>query len=912
MANLFDLLGTGVLVEKKEIVEGQNPPLVFFEQVKPFFPEEVYNLNSESLLYKFLFALLGDAGVGGVRKAFLAPRLFKALSSNNFDDLDKLFSNTFGLGRLNTEIYTADPFNNLLTQEEWEEVRRKDGSYRSRSLDYMRGIHQGTSKEAFKLLGKAATGYECDLYERWRYLDDIRSVEPIGIPDIGKTLSESEITLAPITSSLSIQDERRLYEVTQRLKSSNLLVSTYRLDSNLIEIPIQIGTASSHYFYVQRNVTGNNSLDYTSALNTGNNWIETGIEKEAPTSAFNDRSESITFPTIFSIEASSEHIGTFSVQQQTYFAHLTESDNDFQLYGGNLAISNIPINYEINSPWLFRNADKNSFTINNHYPVGYFADKNYTLPISNNLFWASQEEIPDIEEYLILDMQGDRPINFVEFEICQKPIDITVEYWNGISYVPVTLRTDVENTTKTYYRSSTEYSWQPIALYFEAVSTQKIKLKFARRLDNFPNPLDIDFAWSVDVRRVKLGHVIAQISDFIVDTGSDILGNSFRTTLKEYSPSRSFDGQENTFWQSQANPSPFAVEALYFDISPTSDPVVIDEIYLDPVTSDCLLHIYYSTDTEETDWDNKLWAPIPRHYLLTKGNIRLPSPILTKYIKLEFTKLTSAPYNSIRSQSIPPTRYRLFPTWVDEYIQQTRKTPPKPLIDTEIFSSVTNNFTSIGIIQPSTTKLTPEIPITLLQFIKDNVESSVLAEYQTWQNPDTANSNELILDRIPEFYPNDLFSRSLVETIKDKNFMTQIVIGDTGEETFIEENPLLSKQLATIASANDRTLIEEEKTFPDMWFMRKSRHGYKIVESPRESQIAYYVAIREVKFYRRNQQAIHDDTNYYETFADTNNTLINTFVASDWRYTLPASLLLSLGTNNIVQYGNESFNGVTY
>ena len=57
MANIFDLLSTGQLVEKKEIVEGLNPPLEFNQRIRSFFPEGIYNLNSDSLLYKFLYSL---------------------------------------------------------------------------------------------------------------------------------------------------------------------------------------------------------------------------------------------------------------------------------------------------------------------------------------------------------------------------------------------------------------------------------------------------------------------------------------------------------------------------------------------------------------------------------------------------------------------------------------------------------------------------------------------------------------------------------------------------------------------------------------------------------------------------------------------------------------------------------------
>ena len=73
MADLFTLLSTGSLIEKRDIVEERNPPNDILLYLRKFFPEEVYNLNENTVLYKFMFSLLGDSGVSGVKKAFFSP-----------------------------------------------------------------------------------------------------------------------------------------------------------------------------------------------------------------------------------------------------------------------------------------------------------------------------------------------------------------------------------------------------------------------------------------------------------------------------------------------------------------------------------------------------------------------------------------------------------------------------------------------------------------------------------------------------------------------------------------------------------------------------------------------------------------------------------------------------------------------
>src|SRR5690606_25141224 len=91
------------------------------------------------------------------------------------------------------------------------------------------------------------------------------------------------------------------------------------------------------------------------------------------------------------------------------------------------------------------------------------------------------------------------------------------------------------------------------------------------------------------------------------------------------------------------------------------------------ITSGCLMHIYWSNDEginppdfqNSDDW--RLWHPIPRHYILTKGFHSLKQSITAKYIKLEFTQLSPQPYKAL---SIPykPLRYKTHPSWVQEYI----------------------------------------------------------------------------------------------------------------------------------------------------------------------------------------------------------------------------------------------------
>lgn len=918
MADFFTLLSNGQLVEKREIVESLNPPVDFMERVKTFFPEEVYNLNSDSLLYKFLYSLLGDAGINGIKKATLAPKLYESLSSTNFNDLDTLFSNVVQLTRLNEEIYKYDPYNQMLTQDQWAEVRRKDAWFKTRAQDFMRGANLGNTVEGLKLLGRAATGYECEVFERWKYLDDINSDQPIGIPDYGVLNAPEEFVIRPQVASITPQEQRRITEVIRRLKPSNSVYSVDVASNGLTEVPINSGTASSYNFYIQRYVTGNSLIDYSYTKN--NNWIKTGESVEAPTQAFGDRSESIIYLTVNNITSSSFHLGNFSTEQQVLFTHLQRGTNTYP-YEASQALSDTPDIYKFSSPWYVKNASKDSFVINEHYPVGYFADDNFILDKPTKLFWASQEREPDAQEELNIDLGKVRPVNMVQFEICQKPIDIDVYYYDeGLEdWELVDYRSDVNNETRIFYNGTGDYSWQNIVLYFNTVNAKDVKIVFSRRVDPFPFFNSEPFQWSVDVRNLKLAQVVASIDEFVPNSGVDVLGNAYVTEAKTYNYDKAFDEQEDTYWQSQINPSKFAVESLYLDVRTGSDASFIDELYVDPLTPECLMHVYYSTDdTNDDNWDNKLWTPVPRHYILKRGNFKLVETIHAKYIKLEFTKLAITPYNTLNLPVKLDVTYRTFPSWVESYVyaNPSGKTND-PLENPSLYTRVSANTANLGLLPPRMDKLKDETPKSILNFIQTNRKSSVLSEYQVWKNPETQKNDRPILDRQIILYPNaisNLYQQNMLNTVKpnlvDNRYRYSVKLEDS--VNWIPENPVVAKPLVTAATRSDRTPVVEEKNWPDMWFMRKCRHAYKVIQAPRSANVGYYVAIREIKFYKKDKTVRSDTSNYRENLIDDSSISVNTFYQKDWRWTIAPEKQFVLGSRNIVEYGAESFNGVAF
>lgn len=548
--------------------------------------------------------------------------------------------------------------------------------------------------------------------------------------------------------------------------------------------------------------------------------------------------------------------------------------------------------------------------VNNYYPIGYFSATgvDQTAAQGTDQYWASVEKLAPETDWLEFDLGRTRPVNFLDFEISQKPVDLKIEWKDGSDWKEIGISEEFPVTLSINYLVSTDNPWHYFETHFDLVQTRYFRVTFTRRDEAWPFSDSEPFPWSIEVRNLRIMHVIPNTDSFVVDTGEDILGNSYITSLETFEAAKATDGNTTTFWQSQPNPTRNAVECLYFDLRNNSEPVtmeylnqfqmgalegrsmadmenyaaggaVVDEIYLDPVTFGPSMHIYYSND-DYGDWDYKLWIPIPRQYTLKKGYHALPSPTFCKFIKLEFTNLAAAPYNLIEYPTLPQIEYRRFPTWVqnyftNQYIKQVDNAGIYNPID-----RITIDPLELGFRKPEdrfgegdlSTRQPPDIKSTTEE-IKDFIEGL----------NDTAQSQDReVVEQQINYRPAFMWQDDLILQLDSTHALSRVAKnGDTGWNA---ELPPTIEPAPALQSIPDLTESEEEKQTPIMWFPRKCRHGYQIVRGDRPSKISYFVAIREVSFHRRNYEAQFDESFYIETLDDTAHIQSNDFVLDDWRY----------------------------
>lgn len=171
---------------------GPQHPISYLDR----FPEELYNKTIDSHLVRLMYALLGPAGVGWLRKNYLETRLKLEDYGVELTDLDKFYGDPVKFGRILEEIYEDDP-SGTLSPEAWEKIRAKDAKYRNRALDYVAGARAGGTPLGMRLVARSGLGHEVEIFERYKYLYDQLTDDQIGMPNLGYTTSTEEMVVLP-------------------------------------------------------------------------------------------------------------------------------------------------------------------------------------------------------------------------------------------------------------------------------------------------------------------------------------------------------------------------------------------------------------------------------------------------------------------------------------------------------------------------------------------------------------------------------------------------------------------------------------------------------------------------------------------------------------------------------------------
>ncbi|MFE6000315.1 hypothetical protein ACFQ6C_26200 [Streptomyces sp. NPDC056454] len=261
------------------------------EQLKHF-PDEVYDLRPTSHLVRLMQALLGDAGVGQLRKRLLLSQL-QALSSSGarFFDLDRFYGALFGATRSSGEQLPINPMETAAaTAGEWDSIEAADASFRDRMTALAQSVSMGGTVPGIKAAAEAITGVEVDVYESWALLEAAGDPEEAGhswewmegglwseyegqiwgalegVPFFGRSgsLTRSELLLRvnrdyPSTAAGRAQrtsDEWALVRVLERLRPAHILLTVDTQGASaLLPRAISAVRADSEHWEIATRVT---------------------------------------------------------------------------------------------------------------------------------------------------------------------------------------------------------------------------------------------------------------------------------------------------------------------------------------------------------------------------------------------------------------------------------------------------------------------------------------------------------------------------------------------------------------------------------------------------------------------------------------------------------------------------------
>lgn len=160
------------------------------------FPDTVYNKGIDSHLVKLMYALIGPAGSGWLRKNYLQARLIIEQHGLSTFDLDAFYGDPFAFGRILEETYDEDP-NGLLPRSEWDAIKAKDAQYRNRAIDFLNAARAGTTNLGIQLAAKSGLGQDVDVFENYKTLWNNLSDDPIDIDNFGVTDLMGEAIIVP-------------------------------------------------------------------------------------------------------------------------------------------------------------------------------------------------------------------------------------------------------------------------------------------------------------------------------------------------------------------------------------------------------------------------------------------------------------------------------------------------------------------------------------------------------------------------------------------------------------------------------------------------------------------------------------------------------------------------------------------
>jgi hypothetical protein len=215
--------------------------------------------------------MAGTSGAGALVNEIFLARMAGALETIYFNDLDYIFSKVSFLARSPAESYTFNPMSDMLTSDQWDEVRTKDAWYRARIKDFFKACSLGGTPDGIRMCVTAALAVDCDIYEVWRYMDNFGLSEELGRSNVASPPEDAignlpnngrnELVVQPLKGTLAPDELRLVRDMLAKICPLDTVV-TVNLNGLAVQSPLTVNAAAadSTYYEVQKMVTATPAL----------------------------------------------------------------------------------------------------------------------------------------------------------------------------------------------------------------------------------------------------------------------------------------------------------------------------------------------------------------------------------------------------------------------------------------------------------------------------------------------------------------------------------------------------------------------------------------------------------------------------------------------------------------------------
>jgi hypothetical protein len=260
-----------------------------FEQKISNFPDNIYNFDEGDYLTSLMKILLGNSGTGQLRNTQNSARITQNYAE--FSNLDEIMGNILNIKRVSSEMYSfaTNPFIDQLTTTQWDEVIRKDSSYRERLMGAAESFQLGATIWALMELCEALTEIKFYVLEGWRNpgngrsgLDGNREIVLYPILDTGNYFKWNQGKANRILSVIHkiVPADMVVSFGNSKVKMQTITISGVTVNTNYVTQPI----VYPEYFNLNLQVSAP-SITTPTYIPPGAStryWLTEGLNTNAP------------------------------------------------------------------------------------------------------------------------------------------------------------------------------------------------------------------------------------------------------------------------------------------------------------------------------------------------------------------------------------------------------------------------------------------------------------------------------------------------------------------------------------------------------------------------------------------------------------------------------------------------------